>query len=119
MDDQMIVDMKNKKVSLVGIHTIVVAVLVVALTWMGYLLKEAVDGTKEAIREAVAEQTKQQSAEHLAMTEEFRHSFGQMNLNQGRMVDAMNEQTFLMTKTDAERKLFRLDMPDSFRKRIR
>jgi hypothetical protein len=109
----------DKSISLVGLHTIVVLVLVVALTWMGYLLHRSVSGTTEGINLAIDGLTKELTNQHTAMNEEVRKSFGRMEMTQNKVADAMDAQTFLMTKTDKERQMYKLDMPDGLRKRIR
>lgn len=109
----------DKSISLVGLHTIVVMVLVAALTWMGYLLHRSVGGTIEAINVAIDNQTKELTAQHDRLTSELRASFNKMELTQSKVADAMEAQTYLLTKTEAERKLYKLDMPDGLRKRIR
>jgi hypothetical protein len=109
----------DKSISLVGLHTIVVGVLCIALTWMGYLLYESVSGTTKAINTAIENQTKELTNQHVAIKEDMARSFGKLEVTQGKVADAMESQTFLLTKTDAERKLYKLDMPEGLRKRIR
>jgi hypothetical protein len=109
----------DKSISLVGLHTIVVGVLCIALTWMGYLLYESVSGTTKAINTAIENQTKELTSQHVAIKEDMARSFGKLEVTQGKVADAMESQTFLLTKTDAERKLYKLDMPEGLRKRIR
>jgi hypothetical protein len=96
-----------------------VGVLCIALTWMGYLLYESVSGTTKAINTAIENQTKELTNQHVAIKEDMARSFGKLEVTQGKVADAMESQTFLLTKTDAERKLYKLDMPEGLRKRIR
>lgn len=112
----------DKTISIIGIHTVVVVILALALVAMGFLLRESVNGSNEAITgvySAIEKYTKEQTNQHIAITDEVRDAFGKMQANQSRVADAMDAQTYLMTKTDAERKLYKLDMPESLRKRIR
>lgn len=112
----------DKTISIVGLHTVVVMILVLALVYMGLLLREAVQGSNDAVRGlsvTIDKLSEIQAQQHVAITEEVRDAFGKMQVNQSRMADAMDAQTYLMTKTDAERKMYKLDMPDSLRRRIR
>jgi len=117
--DEMQAKWGDKSISLVGLHSIVVLVLVVALTWMGWLLHQSVEGTKEVFKDAIADQTRQIMTEHMAMSEEFRRGMGRVTANQDKIAESMDAQTYLMTKTEAERKLYKMDMPDGLRRRIR
>lgn len=117
--DQVRIGWKDRNVSIVGLHTIVVAALVAALSWMGYLLNKSVDGTIEAIKQAVEEHGQQQTNEHVAISDEIRRNLGRMAEGQGKIAEAMDAQTYLLTKTDKERQLYKLDMPESLRRRIR
>ena len=117
--DQVRISWRDKSISLVGLHTIVVAILTIALTWLGYLLERSVTGTQTILREAIEEHAKQQTAEHIGMSDDLRRNLGRMSTGQDKIADAMDAQTYLLTKTDKERQLYKLDMPDSLRKRIR
>lgn len=117
--DQVRISWRDKSISLVGLHTVVVLLLAVALTWMGILLDRSVTGTQTALREAIEQHTSEQSREHAAISDDVRRNLGKINAGQEKIADAMDSQTYLMTKTDKERQLYKLDMPDSLRKRIR
>lgn len=112
----------DKTISIVGLHTVVVVILVIALVCMGLLLREAVQGSNEAtkgVSVALEQYAKKQEDQHTAIIDEVKAAFGKMQENQSRVADAMDAQTYLMTKTDQERKMYKLDMPESLRKRIR
>lgn len=120
--EQMSVRWGDKTISIVGLHSIVVIILVVALVGMGFLLRESVQGSNESIKgvyAALEQYTKEQKDQHVAISEEVRDAFGKMQVNQSRVAEMLDAQVYLMTKTDAERKLYKLDMPESLRKRIR
>ena len=112
----------DKTISIVGLHSLVVAILTVSLVGLGLLLRESVTGSNEAIKgiyAAIEKQTEIQANQHAAISEEVRDAFGKMQVNQSRVAEMLDAQVYLMTKTDAERKLYKLDMPESLRKRIR
>ena len=112
----------DKTISIVGIHTVVVVVLVLALVCMGLLLRESVQGSNAGVMEvstAIDKLGKIQAQQHLDLSKELQDAFGKMQANQNRVAESMDAQTYLMTKTDSERKMYKLDMPESLRKRIR
>lgn len=117
--DQVRIGWKDKTVSIVGIHTTVVIVLVASLGWMGYLLKQSVDGTIAAIHTAISDQTKQQTIEHDRISSDLDRNFSVMSAGQNRIADSMEAQTFLLTKTEKERSFYKMDIPEGLRKRIR
>lgn len=112
----------DKTISIVGIHTVVVMILTLALVGMGLLLRESVTGSNDAIKgiyAAIEKQTEIQANQHAAISEEVRDAFGKLQVNQSKVAEMLDAQVYLMTKTDAERKLYKLDMPESLRRRIR
>ena len=120
--DQVRVGWGDKTISIVGIHTVVVVIMIVARVCMGMLLRDAVKGSNAGVREvsiSIDKLAEIQLQQHAAISEEVREAFGKMQMNQSKVAEAMDAQTYLMTKTDAERKLYKLDMPESLRKRIR
>lgn len=117
--DQVRIGWKDYSVSLVGIHTIVVAILVGSLVWLGYLLNESVTGTQKIIQEAMEKHSREQADQHAAIADDIRRNLGRVSQGQEKIADAMEAQTYLMTKTEKERQLYKLDMPESLRKRIR
>lgn len=117
--DQVRIGWKDYSVSLVGIHTIVVMILVGSLIWLGYLLNESVSGTQRIIQESMEKHSQEQAKQHEAIAEDIRRNLGRVSIGQDKIAEAMEAQTYLMTKTDKERQLYKLDMPDSLRKRIR
>lgn len=119
---QMSVKWGDKTISIVGLHSIVVGVLTLALVLLGLLLRESVMGSNESIKgiyAAIEKQTEIQANQHTAISEEVRDAFGKMQVNQSKVADMLDAQVYLMTKTDSERKLYKLDMPESLRRRIR
>lgn len=117
--DQVRIGWKDYSVSLVGIHTIVVAILVGSLVWLGYLLNESVRGTQKIIQEYMEKHSKEQAEQHAIIADDIRRNIGRVSDGQTKIAEAMEAQTYLMTKTDKERQLYKLDMPESLRKRIR
>ena len=117
--DHVRIGWKDYSVSLVGIHTMVVMLLVASLIWLGYLLNESVTGTQKILQESMEKHAQDQMQQHAAIAEDIRRSISRVSNGQDKIADAMEAQTYLLTKTDKERQLYKLDMPDSLRKRIR
>lgn len=117
--EQVRIGWNDKTVSIVGIHSMVVVVLICALGWMGYLLNRSVEGTISAINTSISEQTEQQTKEHNQITHDLNRNFDVMSNSQNSIAESMEAQTFLLTKTEKERAFYKMEIPDGLRKRLR
>lgn len=117
--EQVRIGWNDKTVSIVGIHSMVVVVLICALGWMGYLLNRSAEGTIQAINTSISEQTEQQTKEHNQITHDLNRNFDVMSNSQSRIAESMEAQTFLLTKTEKERSFYKMDIPEGLRRRIR
>ena len=112
----------DKSVSIVGLHSFVVFMLTLALIGLGLLLREAVRNSNDAIQgvyAAIDKQTKDQTVEHVAVQKEMREHMTAMHDSHARIIESIDIQNYLMTKNEAERRLFKMDMPPALRSRIR
>ena len=108
-----------------GKETIYIAIIVLALASSGYMLLNLINGVTKALTEqGVILSTTSQSIsisgarideQHKVFSDE--HHVG--TEVQKQIVEALREQNYIITRTEAQRKKLNLEMPDSLRKKTR
>ena len=101
----------GQKIKFAGRETIYLAVTVIALAGAAYLLVALVDG----VGKATERQTLRIDMQHAEFSAEHKAS----TTVQQQMVDALTEQNYIITRTDAERHKMNLEMPATLRKKMK
>jgi len=113
------------KMRVKGEHVLVIIILLSALGSLGTLFVRMVDSPVVAIDKAIADQTKWQTDEHAklhATVEHHRIINDQQHKalvdTQQRIADSLEQQVFYLSKTEKERTQYKIEMPDSLRRKL-
>ena len=94
----------GQKIKFAGRETVYLAILALALSGAGYLLVQMMSGVGHQLEQ----QSRNISEEHKVGTDVLRET-----------VEALNEQNYIITLSDAERKKLKLSMPRTLREKVK